>query len=450
MDMPLHRIAEDPGSSRTPPVPGDQDATGQVTLAFVGLAVYLWVIHSAKAPIASYAIGLGLFGLILQPTRLRFPTPLLWFGAFILWAAVGSAIAPGAYFDSDRLSDYVKLWLIYLVAANVAQNRRQLNVLIVTWLAIFALYPVRGTLFNFVFGIGDFGRYAWNHSFSNPNDLAGLTLPILALSVAVLQGSVKKGWIRFSALAGVIVLPALIVITQSRGGILALATVGLLILAQYRRQARGIAIAVLAAGVVFLAAPPEVWDRLGGLAKAGDTTTLQEVDEEGSAEQRFEIWRVALAISAEHPVAGVGLGRYQEAHAEYAASSQFKPTARGRRDTHSMYLNILAETGFPGLLLYLSMVGAVLIRGHRLARRLKSPDLSASRQIATLSIGLIGFLQAGLFGTFHHVAFLYVYLGIIAAANEILERKGESPSFGAPAITARHSRSTVRVRGGVR
>lgn len=422
----------------------------RLSASFLGLVVYLWVIHSAKAPIASYAIGLGLFGLLLQSHRLRLPAPLLWFGAFILWAAISSAIATGAYFDGDRVTDYVKLWLIFLVAANVAENRRQLELLTVAWLAIFALYPVRGTLFNFAFGIGDFGRYAWNHSFSNPNDLAGLTLPMLALSVAVLQGSVKRSWVRFSALAGVVILPALIVITQSRGGILALATVGLLIIAQYRRQARGLAIGVLAAGVVFLAAPPEVWDRLGGLINAGDTTMLREVDEEGSAEQRFEIWRVALAISADHPVAGVGLGRYQEAHAEYAALSQFKPTAWGRRDTHSIYLNILAETGIPGLLLFICMVGAVLVRGYRLARRLQSIDPTASRQITTLSIGLVGFLQAGLFGTFHRVAFLYVYLGIIAAASTILGREAESQSVGIQGARSRQTRAAPRVQRAVR
>ena len=42
------------------------------------------------------------------------------------------------------------------------------------------------------------------------------------MSIAVLQGAVKAKWIRLSAFAGVIILPLMIIITQSRGGILAL------------------------------------------------------------------------------------------------------------------------------------------------------------------------------------------------------------------------------------
>lgn len=409
-----------PGHPGSQVAPGSSGERFRLTLAFAGLVVYLWVIHSSKAPIGSYAIGLGLFGLLLQPHRLRLPAPLLWFGAFILWAAVSSAVSPGAYFITDRVTEYIKLWLIFLVACNVAQTRTQFYGLVVAWLAIYALYPVRGTFFNFLIGHQYFGRYAWNFIFQNPNDLAALTLPIFAMSVAVLQGRSRRAWIRFSALAGVVVLPTLIFVTQSRGGILALATMGLLILVQYRRQVRGLAIGVLVAGAVFLVAPPEVWDRLGGLVKAGDTETLREVDAEGSAEQRFEIWRVAGQIITDHPISGVGLGRYPVVHAEYAAGSGFLPTARGQRDPHSIYLNILAETGIPGLLLFLSMVAVVLVRGRRTVHALATVDLAASRQVSTLLIGLIGFMQAGIFASLHRVAFLYVFLGVIASAIAVL------------------------------
>ncbi len=407
-------------ASRTFPGPAVQPDRFRLSATFLGLVVYLWVIHSYKAPIASYAIGLGLFGLLLQAHRLRLPAPLLWFGAFVLWAGVSSLLSPGAYFDGDAITDYAKLWLIFLVACNVAQTRTQFYGLIVAWLGIYALYPVRGTLFNFMIGHQYFGRYAWNFIFENPNDLAALSLPMFAMAVAVLQGRSQRAWIRLSALAGVVVLPLLIFVTQSRGGILALATMGLLILVQYRRQARGLAVTVLVAGVVFLVAPPEVWDRLGGLTKAGDTETLREVDVEGSAEQRFEIWRVAASIFSDHPIAGVGLGRYPVVHSEYASSGAFLPTARGQRDPHSIYLNILAETGLPGLLCFLMMVGIVFVRGRVVIRALAKVDLAGSRQISTLLIGLIGVLQAGIFASLHRVAFLYVFLGVIASATAVL------------------------------
>ena len=407
----------------------------RLTLPFAGLAVYLWVIHSARLPIASHAIALGLFGLLLQAQPLRVPAPLAWFGGFFLWAL---ATAPAAHFPDDtwdKLVDFGKLWLVFLLACNVARTKRQLQVLMITWLGIFAFYPVRGTLFNFVFRIGEFGRYAWNFIFSNPNDLAALTLPILAMSIAVLQGEkVKKkfkegGWIRLSALAGVIVLPFIIVVTQSRGGILALFTMGLLVLVQYRKEARTFAVFVLVAGVIGLAAPSSVWTRLGGLSNVGDDSeTAAQVDEEGSADQRLEIWRIAGGIIAENPVTGVGLGGYAKAHQQYALSSRYNSIARGTRDTHSIYLNVMAETGIVGFLLLMGMLITALWQGRAAARDLEARDPGAARQMKTLNIGLIAFMQAGIFASLHRVAFLYVYLAILATASFALTSHITSPA----------------------
>ena len=75
----------------------------RLTASFIGLVVYLWVIHSYKAPIASYAIGLGLFGLLIQPFRLRLPLPLVFFGLFVLWAECGQAGDP-AEVKFDRVA----------------------------------------------------------------------------------------------------------------------------------------------------------------------------------------------------------------------------------------------------------------------------------------------------------------------------------------------------------
>ena len=395
----------------------------KLTLPFAGLAVYLWVIHSARLPIASYAIALGLFGLVLQAQPLRFPAPLLWFGGFFLWAVGTAPVARFPNDTMDKLVDFGKLWLVFLLACNVARTKRQLQVLMITWLGIFAFYPVRGTMFNFVFRIGEFGRYAWNFIFANPNDLAALTLPILAMSIAVLQGEKEKkkfregGWIRLSALAGVILLPLMIMVTQSRGGILALFTMGLLVLVQYRKEARSFAVLVLVAGVIALAAPSSVWTRLGGLSNVGDDSeTAAQVDVEGSADQRLEIWKVAGAMIADNAVTGVGLGGYTKSHSEYARSSEFNVIARGTRDTHSIYLNVMAETGVVGFILLMGMMLSALWQGRRAVKDLETRDPGAAKQMQTLNIGLIAFMQAGIFASLHRVAFLYLYLAILSTA----------------------------------
>lgn len=414
-----------------------------ITLAFAGLVVYLWVVHSFRAALAQPALVAGLVGLLLSSYRVRIQAPLVWFGAFVLWAAISVQANAQGYADTEELSNYVKYWLIFLIACNAAQNRRQFYVLMIIWLGIFAIYPVRGTLINFAIGNSFYGRYAWNFTFRNPNDLAALTLPILAMSIAVLQGHVQAKWIRFSALIGVIILPLMIIVTQSRGGILALATLGVLVLVQYRRQARGYAIAFVAAGVVILTAPPDVWERLSGLKSIGtEAEQLADVDAEGSAQQRFEIWKVAVAISKENPVFGVGLGGYPRTHAIMANSTSFAPIARGQKDTHSMYLNVLAETGGIGFLLFLGMLTAVFLSGRKAVRSLAESDPVASRQLLTLLLGLVAFLQACLFATLNSIPYLYVYLGLLTTAIAVLPAGSNLP----PRLS-RHRLASAAIQG---
>lgn len=421
-----------PAHSGTLPVPPSrfslavpQGERFRPTLTFIGLVVYLWVIHSAKAPIGAHAIGLGVAGVFFLPGQIRFPAPLVCFAGFLCWAVIGSFTT---YYqtaeETNILWDYAKLGLILFVSINVVRGRRDLYYLIVAWLAIFALYPVRGTFFNFMIGHQYFGRYAWNFIFRNPNDLAALTIPVLALAIAVAQGKDSARWIRYSAWTGIVILPLLILLTQSRGGILALATLGLFILVQYRRQAKALAVTVLVAGVLIVMAPPEVWTRLAGLTAIGDAETLAEVDPEGSAEGRFDIWRVAVAITMDNPLTGVGLGAYPLANADYADRMDVVPQARGRKDTHSMYLNTAAETGLVGLALLLAMLGTTLATGRRHVRALAETDPVAARQLTTLLIGLVAFMQAGLFASLHRVAFLYVYVGIVFAACYVFQQKG--------------------------
>ena len=393
----------------------------RLTLSFIGLTVYLWVIHSSKAPIAAEAIGVGLFGLLLLPRPVILPPVLWWFGAFLIWSAIGWTQSEAPATTMEALLDHGKLWLIFLVAANVAHSRRDLTVLMITWLGIFALYPVRGTLFNIVSGISTQGRYSWNFIFSNPNDMAALILPILAISISVLQAPQSK-WIRLSALAGTIILPFIIFATQSRGGILALATMALLILIQHRKKFRIFAVLFVAGGVIALLAPPEVWNRLSNLRNVTDTETIAQADEYGSAEQRYEIWKVGSAIARDHPIFGAGLGAYPEVHGSYAEFGNFNPTARGQRDTHSTYLNVLAETGLPGATLLMGMLLSVLISGRKMVRSLIRVDPVFSTQLRTLLIGLVAFMQACIFATMHHVAFLYLYLAVVATAIEIGRR----------------------------
>src|SRR5690606_13174059 len=114
--------------------------------------------------------------------------------------------------------------------------------------------------------------------------------------------------------------------------------------------------------IVFALAPKDVWERASGLLSVESTEDLAQADWEGSAESRFAILKVALEIVRDRPLAGVGFEAYPRAHAEYSSGRALPGGALGMRDTHNTYLNIAAETGIPGLIVFLCVLGSVIAR----------------------------------------------------------------------------------------
>ena len=394
------------------PVPQGAGRRRWLSMSLMGIGLYLFVIHSHKAPLAQVAIGIALVGLLLDARPLRVPPLLAWFGAWLLWGLLSLVWTAYPAVVWDKWLEYSKIWLIVFTAFNAIRTPVQLVGFTITWLGIYALYPVRGTLFNIAFGISVQGRFAWNFSFANYNDLAAYTLLMLALSVGMLRIANTK-WVRQAALAGVFVLPVIIFATQSRGGILGIAIFGLLLLSGERSRFRMLATGVAVAGVVALAAPESVWERILNMKNLTSVETLGEADT--SAEQRYMIWQVAGQIIAAQPVQGVGLGAYPKAHGRVTSQDSRFAFARGERDTHSLYLNVLAETGVIGLAMIIGLLASVIAGYLRLERNLRSRhELLPWLRVATaLRAGLIGFLVCALFGSLHKEPYLYLYLMVM-------------------------------------
>lgn len=408
----------------------------QMTVALFGLAIYLFCVHSFKLPLASTGIAIGLLGVLLNVRGLEFPAPFLFLTAFLGWCAFGATVSPFRSLVGDTLVDYLKILLIFLVAINASKTISQLAVFAGLWVLMFGLYPARGTYFNFLSGIGTFGRYGWNFSFANYNDLAAYAILALALSAFLLAGRFPR-WVRIAALLSTGGLALLVIITQSRGAFIGLVLAFGFMLVRSRSRARLIKIGALAALGIVLVAPGAVWDRFSRMKFLFDTDTIGEAD--SSAEQRFVLLQIATAIAREHMLAGVGLGAYAEAHAMYAEERQEWQLGRGNRDAHNMYVSLAAETGLPGLALFLGMLGTSLLRALRTERALRQSFPLEAEQLRILRFGLIAYLIAAIFGSFHRASFLYLYLAVLWSASEL---------FGKLLAGTQHRRAQHAVEAG--
>jgi probable O-glycosylation ligase (exosortase A-associated) len=389
-------------------------------MMYLGLLAYVWIVTTYQFQGGDIAMAVALFGLVLQRDRLIIPSFLWIYTAFVLWAFVGYAGTDYPVAVAMRLNAAWKIGLISLVTVNALRSRPRVRFFTFFFLAAYALYPVRGTLISYAGGNRMFGRAMWNYVYANPNDLAALTLFPLAMSIGVYLTE-PPGWPKKAALVGIVLLPIVIILTQSRGAFLAMSLFATFAIIGSRRKLRLIAMVVVVAVAAALATPESAWHRFSLLKNATSVENLQAVDPEGSAEQRFEIWRVASAIIGDHPIEGVGLGAYSYVHERYVRTGAFSQIAAGRRDTHSTYLNVMAETGVVGFLLFMAIFVSTMTRAERVRRQVRATLPLYSQQLLYLNLGLLGYLLAGVFGSFAGLTTPYLYVALIVAMTAIAE-----------------------------
>lgn len=391
---------------------------GAVTwsLSFIGILGYLFAATTYRAPIGAASAIIALVGLFFLRDGIRFPASVGFFALFLLWATIGALASPYRPIALEALLDLAKVGLIYLAIVNAVRSRAQIWFFMVFFLLLYATHPVRGTLINYVSGNTYFGRAAWYMGiFSNPNDLGALTLLQLSMACALLTTE-KKGLVRWGAMLAVVVLPFTMLVTQSRGVLVAFTIFLIATIWSHPRKARLFGILVLVGGLVIAVAPHGVWQRLEGLRFATSTSTLREVDPEGSAAQRWAIWQAGLRVAAEYPITGVGLGAYGAANGSVSA-------VLGKRDAHSTYMTLLAENGAIGLLLFLLLVGATIWKSVTVRHRIRGALPWGTMQLRFLELGLIAFLVAGIWGSYSKLTFLYVHIALIWALATTAERE---------------------------
>jgi probable O-glycosylation ligase (exosortase A-associated) len=404
------------------------------TPSYAAFLLYIFNIVSYRLPVGTgtFAMTVALLALPLEHRPLRLPPVVYWTIALLGWAFTGWTTTLYPDLVWEHLVEFAKIVGVVLVAVNVLTTRARLRFFLLVFLGFFAFYPIRGTLIGyFAYGGGPGGRAGWNYVYENPNDLAGMCLLVLSLALGMLVLD-RRRWIRACSLAGAVILPLIILLTQSRGAFVGLLALGAFALrGQWRRAKMIIWIGIAAIALAF-ATPDSVWKRLGTLRDVTDEESAAQASDEGSARQRLEIWKVASTIAMENPITGVGMGAYPKAHYITSQRPTFDPIALGARDTHSTYFNLLAETGFPGLLLFLSVIGLTVLDAERTRRRAKANQPRGASQLFYMELGLLGFLVAGVWGSYGQLVLTYLHVALIYATTQVL--KAEGSGAGVPHI----------------
>lgn len=406
---------------------------GVATVQFSFLVIFTVMEVTGRWTDAYLPMMGALAGTIFGRERIRLPPPFWWGMGLLAWALLDSFFSISQLTTLTVLYDRLKVMLIFLVVMNAIRTEKQLWIYLLAILAAFMIYPARGTVLNFIHHDLTEGRASWNYIYSNPNDLAAMTLLILGVTLSIATAATQSRTVRWSAAVCAAILVFVVFVTESRAGFLGfIIGIGPPLLVRSLKRPAIFVYALVAISVGLAVLPDSLWVRLYGLRDLTSTSTLSDANDYGSAEQRWEIQQTAWKISVDHPVFGVGLGCYP------FANNQYRPDL-GKRDTHDTYLNLTAELGVPGLLLWFAIITSAL-RHFQLVERnkLRIPTVEP----IWLKYGFLGFLIAGVFGTYSGNTITYLVLGILWSAAELPSAEiPKPPARGAAAAKVPRIRS---------
>lgn len=283
----------------------------------------------------------------------------------------------------------------------------------------------------------------------DPNDIALVGVVILPFAVFLMQEQERGSrWLGFAGAAGSL---AVIIASASRGGMLGLGAVLLLIAMRHRKRLsfRWKLIATVCLGLGLLLAPSTFWTRL---------QTLKDPDADyntSSLTGREAIWKRGLGYFAARPFTGVGLDAFS--YAEGTWGQRNLPTGVRIRwsQAHSVWIEMLVETGFVGITGFLGLFLPTFGDVHRMRKRLagRSPPEERLRAYGdALAIAIIGFFVAGTFLTMAYsppsmlLAGLAMAYAHVARERRSVGRIAPSAGRGPPlySVRANHSSSVTR------
>lgn len=313
----------------------------------------------------------------------------MWMGITLLYASQVPLFAGHIQDGTERLIQITKILLMTFVTILVVDSKvrlRQAVLVIALCLGIRAVWAG-------IFGVqtaGEFRVYGPHDSFlADNNDFAlglNMTLPMLYWLIPSEPRRWARNGLRLCVLASILC----VILTYSRGGLLGLVTVLLLIALMSRY--RLIALALVGVAAMFtLSFAPQAWtDRMENLAHG-------QID--SSAQQRLIGWRTGWNLVMDYPITGGGLEAYPDVVVFRHYQPEEMPGGRESEGPHSIYFQVLGEQGFVGLALFLLLLGSCLVSLHRLRSKAKK-NVSTQWVIPytrMFEVSLAGYMVSGAF-----------------------------------------------------
>lgn len=357
---------------------------------------------------------------------------------YLAWCVLGITWAQNTGDVTLSLERYIPNFLVFIVVYSTARSRVDLRVL-----AGFFVLGAAGAAADAIISplpssaYGDVSRVG--SLFGDPNYFAAVLVTGFALALALnrARSLTVFGQTTAAVAAGLCLLG--ILLSVSRGGLIALAVTllsAVFLAGRWRGRLAAATLLVLLAALVYFFA----------FAPAADRARL--TSSQGGGSGRTTIWKVGWREVQHHPIVGVGAGNFSDAGARYVIEpGLINHHATGYTayflDTptvaHNTYLEVLAEEGIIGLMMFLAIIAVSLGCAQRAAVRFRAAgDEEMELLCYGLLCGVLGFLVASFFLSEEYSKQLYL---LLAMGPALLRVAVTQPQTLRTAVTPRSRRA---------
>lgn len=363
------------------------DFVGELTIIkYVGVACVLYmVVHFAQRR---------------TPPRFLDTWQARWF-----WGLVGLAtfsyLIMGAS-DPIQISpvmayiSFAVFFLITLVVVDSVDRLRNVLLVAIGSMAFASLYVLREWQKG---GFAAGSRPGWVTG--DPNYFTVSALVFLPMAVYLRQVARHRAERAFCTACFGLTLLAVFA-AASRGGFLGLLAAAAYFGVRSRRRAAVVTLACVALVMMTVILPSSPLTRLMN-PHQGDVE---------AADSRVRLWSAGVQAALEYPLTGVGPGNY-------------KTLTVGREDfqvAHNTYVELAAELGFPGLLLFVAVLVATFMSAGRIRRRAERGGPLVFLHVAQgIQAGLLGYAVSAVFVSVPWQKSLWL-LVFVSIALEVLWR----------------------------
>lgn len=319
----------------------------------------------------------------------------------------------------DLLDKFWKIVALYLLISCFAETPERIHALVVTACLGVGFVAIADGL-KFAVTAGGFhsvGNAAWGD-----NNQEGLFILMGVPLLGYLRSVSTHKMARLGSTIAIGLFLIAVLSTQSRGAMIGLAVIALAgFTVTQRKWSYAAVMLALGVALIFLM-PHKLVERADLISTAGDDDLFMG---------RVIAWKMSTLIALDHPLGG-GLHAVQICSVWDQFVPEFdrlsfipSPPPETLHAAHSIYFEVLGDTGFPGLIVFLLILFSTLIALRRTARRTRDiPELYWAGTLARqLQLTLLVYMVSGaaLSAAYHDLPWLII--GLSGAVRRFVAEK---------------------------